>query len=54
MNASNSVHGKSNGRVRKYLGWLAEEWVLQLALVIAVVTVLVDSFVSIGHGPGIV
>ena len=54
MNASNSAPVKSNGKFRKCFGWLIEEWVLQLALVIAVVTVLVDGFLSIGSGPGIV
>jgi len=50
MNASNSAPRKSTGKFRKSLGWLTEEWVLQLALVVAVVTVFVDGLISSGSG----
>ena len=47
MNAGNAAPRKI-GRVRKILGFLAEEWVVQLTLVAAVVTVIVDGFLSLG------
>jgi hypothetical protein len=53
MNAKDAAPRKNEGRLHKKLGWLMEEWVVQLALVFAVVTVLVDGLLSLGGGSSI-
>ena len=47
MNAGKAAPRKI-GRVRKVVGFLMEEWVIQLTLVFAVATVIVDGFLSLG------
>lgn len=52
MDHSTKDNGNQPRKARRF-AWIFEEWVFQVALVVAVITVVVDGVLSIG-GYGIV